>query len=68
MHLFHLRRKGRMGDSGYVEALQPYSQSRRLLSYRPFPEERKNVNGELPYRTTSRSRSVQRQAVRRLCE
>ena len=49
-------------------SLQPYSQSRRLLSYRPFPAERKNVNGEPPYRTTSRPRSVRRQAVRRLCE
>ena len=27
-----------------------------------------NVNGEPPYRTTSRPRSVRRQAVRRLCE
>ena len=47
--------------------LQPYSQSRRLLSYLPFPAEWKNVNGEPPYRTTSRPRSVRR-AVRRLCE
>ena len=50
------------------DALQRYSQSRRLLSYRPFPAERKNVYGELPYRMVSRGRSVWQQAVRRLCE
>ena len=29
----------------YIIALQPYSQSRWLLSYRPFPAGQKNVNG-----------------------
>ena len=33
--------------------LQCYSQSRRLLSYWPFPAERKNVYGDPPYRMVS---------------
>ena len=44
-------------------SLQRYSQSHRLLSYWPFPAERKNVYGEPPYRTVSRGHSVWWQAV-----
>ena len=47
---------------------QHCSQIHRLLSYRPFPAEWKNVYGEPSYRTVSRGHSVPRQAVRRLCE
>ena len=51
-----------------IYLLQPYSQSHWLLSYRPFPAERKNVYGEPLYRTTSRPCSVWQQAIQQLCE